>query len=251
MIHSKRHLYYTLMFCCGLVCSCNWLEEKKEQVEDEVSQKVDEYVLEPIAEGIYEVGEEIFSPAYDSVVADEYCEELRPNPLRPVSFENVSEVGYQNYVLSNTTDSVLPHLDASFFEQTEEFFPLNFPYYLDYSGKTLDYFHLEIGYCEYSDLIYEYGIYPYKEIFQMAISEQYLLIVTYDDDLSFMSPTKDGVMYYILNLEKHEHYEYSNQDDFDLARNEIANSTDALMSPTDFIEWYENYNATNEAIEFN
>ncbi len=245
MINSKRYLYYTLLFCSVLICSCNWFAEKKELVEEKVSQGIDEYVLEPIGEGIYEVVEEVFSPTYDSVAAVEYCEELRPNPLRPVSFENTSRVGYQNYVLSNIADSVISHLDASFFEPTKEFFPLSFPYYLDYSGKTLDYFHLEEGYCEYSNLPYENGIFPYKEIFQLAVSEQYLLIITYDDDLSFMSPTKDGVMYYIIDLNKHQHFEYSNQKDFDLARNEIANSTDSLMSTADFIEWYENYNVNN------
>lgn len=238
---KTRSLHYILILSCVLLNSCDWLENKKEQAEQKISEEIDEHVLEPIAEGIYEIGEEIFNPPYDSLAAEEYCAELRPNPLRVASLQDISEIGYQNSVLANTPDSILPHIDASFFKTTNTFFPLKFPYVLEYSGVTLDYFHIELGYCQFSDLPYQSVMFVCKEIFQLAMYEQYLMIITYDDDLSFMSPTRDGIKYYILNLNNHEHYEYFKQEDFDIARHDITNSNDSLMSPTDFIKWYETY----------
>ena len=239
----RRSLHYTMISSCILINSCDWLENKKEQVEQKITEEIDQHIFEPISEEIHDFAEEIISPSYDSTAAAEYCDELRPNPLKPVSLQNIPEIGYQYSVLSNTPDSVLSHIDASFFEPTKNFFPLRFPYFLKYSGETLDYFHLNIGYCQFSDLPSQNGIFPYKEIFQLAISDQYLMIKTYDDDLSFMSPTKDGIMYYIIDLNHHEHFEYSNQEDFDMARHKLTNSNDSLMNSSDFIRWYEIYHS--------
>ncbi len=239
-----RALRNTIFICCTLLCSCNWLDNKTEQAEQKISEEFEQHVLDPISEEIHEIAEAVFNPPYDSVAANAYCAELRPNPLRIASLQDIPEIGYQYSVLANTPDSVLSHVDASFFEARDHFFPIKFPYFLEYSGETLDYFRIEAGYCQYSNLP-QFGIVPYKEIFQLSLLDPYLMIASYDDDLSFMSPTKQGIVYYIINLNKHQHFEYSRQEDFDLARRELTNSDDSLMNPSDFIAWYESYRPQN------
>ncbi|MFT5818899.1 MAG: hypothetical protein ACI8ZM_000120 [Crocinitomix sp.] len=247
----RRFQYCAMIFSCVLVCSCNWLENKKEraedgiieefedmkeQVEDKIIEGLVQHVLEPITPSF----EEIFS--YDSAAAAESCTELRPNPIRPASLQDIHETGYQYSVLANTPDSVLPHIDGSFFEATDKFFPLTFPYFIENSGGKFNDFRLKTGYCQFSDLPSQNGK-NYNQISHLAIYDQYLMIITYDSFQSMMSVTPLGIVYYIINLNHGEYFEYSKQEGFDLARHKLTNSNDSLMSPSDFIRWYEKYSS--------
>lgn len=230
-----------IIFFCILLSSCNWLENKKEQAKQKINKTLDQQVYEPIREEVKEFTKDIFYPTYDSTLAAEHCAELRPPLLRPASLKDVSKIGYQYSVFLNTPDSLLSHIDASFFRPTEKFFPIRFPYSLVYSGETLDYFHLDINYCQYSDLSSPDKTYIYQEIFRLAIYNQYLAMITYDDDLSYMSPTKEGIKYHIINLDNNEHFKYLKQEDFEVDLQKRTQLNDTLLSNSDFIKWYKTY----------
>ncbi|MBL4706593.1 MAG: hypothetical protein JKY54_18840, partial [Flavobacteriales bacterium] len=184
----RRSPYYGMILSCILLSSCNWVANKKEHVEklvieeveqqiEHIEQRIDEeieqHILPPIAEGIYSILDGIFNSPYDSIEAAKDCAEERPNPLVPVSSTTIGETGYQYSIIADTPDSVLSHIDASFFEVTDRHYPLTFPFFLKYS-EILGYLSLDINYCKFSNLPSEYGVFPYKEIFQIGVHDQFL-----------------------------------------------------------------------------
>ena len=234
----EQSLTYIVAVSLTLVLGCNWLDNKQEQVEQKMKEEFTEHVLAPIAQEAYDLVEEAISPAYDSTAAAEYCAKQRPNPLSPISAGSVSDIGYQQSVLASTPDSLRAHIDAAYFAATDKYLPLRFPFYLDYEGPVLGYARFKIGYCQFSDLPFHNGVFPYREIYELAIADPFLMMSTYDDDRSFMSPSLIDVKHYIVDLAQQRHFEYTDQKEFDAARATMAKSTEPLMRTDDFVKWY-------------
>lgn len=174
---------------------------------------------------------------------NEYCSSERPHQITPLEKGDISNNGFNNWVKLNTPDSIFSSIDSSYFSFSEGKysgrFPLCFPYYLDYH-PILGYFNLKTGECKFSSLPELDSIYNYDEVFEIAISNQYIFIVTYDDDLSFMSPQKEGIQYHIADIYFKESIQYNSKEAFDKVKDSIAPDCN-LLSCEAFISWYKNY----------